>query len=184
MSDDNKTIKVLTPEFRVSFPAVFKPKAAFEGNDPTYNIQMLFQKSTDISVLKQAAKKAAKKKFPDGVPKGFRWPWRDGDEKNLDNYKGTIFISAKSKMAPGIVDAKKEEITILDQDKFYAGCWARATLTAYTYDFAGNKGVAFGLQNLQKLRDDEAFSGRANAKDDFDAVEVCEDDWGSDDDFK
>jgi hypothetical protein len=47
-----------------------------------------------------------------------------------------------------------------------------ATLTAYAYDTAGNIGVAFGLQNLQFVRDgEERFDGRTNAADDFDVID-------------
>jgi hypothetical protein len=72
-------------------------------------------------------------------------------------------------MQPGLVDASLQRI-ISEQD-FYSGCYARATITAYGYDKAGNVGVAFGLQNVQKLRDGEAFSGRTAAENDFDAVD-------------
>ena len=35
----------------------------------------------------------------------------------------------------------------------------------------GNKGIACGLGNIQKVRDGEPLSGRTNAADDFDALE-------------
>jgi hypothetical protein len=72
-------------------------------------------------------------------------------------------------MRPGIVDANLQEI--ISEDDFYSGCYARATLTAFAYDKLGNKGVAFGLQNIQKLKDGEHLSGRKNAESDFEAVE-------------
>jgi hypothetical protein len=43
-------------------------------------------------------------------------------------------------------------------------------VTAYAYDKAGNRGVAFGLQNIQKLKDGEAFDGRSKPEDDFQPV--------------
>jgi len=190
MSDSKKEItRITTPAFRVSFPNVFKPKAAFEGQDPTYNIQMLFPKdpdsydypkevkkfAEDISRLKKLAAKAKKDKFGDKKVSGLRNPVRDGDEKDYDGYKGMYFVNAKSKQKPGIVDRSNEEI--IDPQEFYAGCWARATIVAFAYDTAGNKGVAFGLQNLQFLGDDEAFSGKKNAKDDF---EMIDSDFSSD----
>lgn len=165
----NESIRVMTPHFRVSFPNLFKPKAAFEGQEPVYSVQMLIPKDTNIDELKKAAKQAAVKKFGNDVPKNIRWPFKNGNEKNLENYKDMIVIEARSKMKPGVVDRQLNEV--LDPGEVYAGCWARATLVAYGYDKAGNKGVSFGLQNIQKVKDDEAFSGRANAKDDFDALD-------------
>ncbi len=191
MSDSKKEIsRVMTPAFRVSFPNVFKPKAAYENSEPTYNLQMLFPKDPesheypdnvkqfagDLKKLKALAKKAKTEKFGDKkMGAGFRSPFRDGDEKVYDGYKGMTFVNAKSKQKPGIVDRSNEEI--IDPNEFYAGCWARATLVAFAYDTAGNKGVAFGLQNIQFLGDGEAFSGKKNAKDDF---EMIDSDFGSD----
>ena len=166
--------KCTTPEFRVSFPAVFKP-TAFEGAEPKYSVTMLFDKRTDISALKALAKAALIKKWPDPASRPTTMrnpPFRDGDKEKPDvaGYANTIFVRASSKIRPGIVDAGRN--AILDETDFYAGCYARATLVAYGYDQKGNKGVAFGLQNIQKLRDGEAFSGRAKAEDDFEAVET------------
>ena len=168
--------KCLTPEFRVSFPAVFQPKT-FEGQEPKYRIVMLFDKKTDITPLKKLAADAVNKKWPDKSkrPKFKHNPFRDGDEEKagIEGYAGKIFIGASSKLQPGVVDQRKNQI--MTEDEFYAGCYARATLTAYAFDTAGNTGVAFGLQNVQKLRDGEPFSGRTKAEDDFDMVETTDD---------
>lgn len=164
--------KIITPKFRVSFPQVFEPKG-FEGQEPKYSVVMLFDKATDISALKKLAQKAVEERWPDPAkrPKGLKNPFRDGDieKAGMDGYANTIFITATSKMKPGLVD--KNAQPIIDQDEFYAGCYARAQLTAYAYDKAGNKGVAFGLQHIQKLEEGEPFSGRAKAEDVFGAVE-------------
>lgn len=178
MSEEKKISKVLTPMFRVSFPNVFKAKAAFEGQEAVYSVQMLFPKSTDLKELKKLCAEVATKKWgpKEKWPKNLRMPFKDGNEKNLDNYKDMIVIEARSKMQPGLVDQKVQPI--IDAGEFYAGCWARATLTCYAYEKAGNKGVSFGLQNLQKMKDDVAFSGKRNAKDDFEVIET--DESGSD----
>lgn len=165
--------KCLTPKFRVSFPNVFEPKS-FQNGPLKYSITMLFDKDTDLKELKRAAHNAKIEAWgsnKDKWPKGLRSPFRDGDEKeNLDGYSGCIFVSASSKQRPGVVDKNKEPITAEDES-FYAGCYARATLIAFAYDTAGNKGVSFALQNLQKIADGEQFSGKRSAADDFDVVE-------------
>jgi len=164
--------KCMTPKFRVSFPAVFQPKS-FQDQPEKYSIVMLFDKKTDLKELKRAAANAAIEKWgpKEKWPKSLRMPFRDGDEKtDLQGYEGTIFVSASSKQRPGVIDAKKQPITEEDQS-FYAGCYARATLIAFAYDKAGNKGVSFSLQNIQKLADGESFSGRKAAEDEFEEVE-------------
>lgn len=193
--------KVTTPKFRASFVWAFKPQPPMEGSqgEPKYSVTMLFdaaaRKTPAYRALHDLAVAAAKEKFGDKLkpdPKGafglgwfhgLRYPIRDGAEKSeLDGYEGMTFAPATSKMQPGIVDQQLNRI--ISEDDFYSGCYARATVTAYGYDKAGNKGVAFGLQNLQKLGDGERFSGRVAAEDDFDSVDDFVDGEASDEDGK
>lgn len=169
--------RVITPTFRVSFPAIFKPKA-FEGQEPKYSIVMLFSKKDDISKLKDAARAAIVEKWgadKSKHPKNLRLPFRDGDDKqDLQGYAGCIYVSASSKTQAGLVDQRKQPILV--ESDFYAGCYARAEIIAFAYDKAGNKGVSFALQNVQKIKDGDAFSGRKKAEDVFDSVEDGSDD--------
>ena len=59
----------------------------------------------------------------------------------------------------------------LDQTEVYSGCYGRISVNFYGYNSNGNRGVAAGLGNIQKLKDGEALSSRTNAEDDFEAVE-------------
>lgn len=175
--------KCMTPEFRVSFPHVFEPHA-FEDQDPKFSCVMLFPKNVDLKELKRAVFNAATEKWgpKDKWPKKMRMPFRDGDEKaDLMGYPGTIFVSASSKESnqPQVIGNKKIDgqfPVLTSEAEFYAGCYARATLIAFAYDKMGNQGVSFSLQNLQKLRDGEAFSGRKKAEDEFDEVDDGSDD--------
>lgn len=170
-------LKVVTPPFRVSFPAVFEP-SSYQGGDPKYSVVGLFypDKFTDadkkawasMQAIADAASKDKFKKAVKDLPANFKKPIRSGAEKErLEGYNvpGCMFATFSSKQRPGIVDRNKQPI--LTEEDFYPGCWARATITAYPYDNVG-KGVAFGLHNLQKLGDDENFTGRVAAEEDFD----------------
>lgn len=171
MSTKYKHPHVITPEFRVSFPAVFEP-SGMEGQAKKYSVTMLIPKTVDISELKALVKAAVEAKWPDLTkrPKGLRNPIRDGDAEKaeMDGYAGHWFMTARSSNRPGLVNQNVKPI--LSQDEFYAGCFARASVTAYAYEKSGNKGVAFGLQNVQKLKEGEPFSGRSKAEDDFGPV--------------
>lgn len=178
--------QVLTPEFRVSFPAVFEARAAAEGQEKKFSVTMLFrvaeteaskkagEKVVSIQPLVDAARAVIVEKFgPDKAkwPAGLRLPFRKGTEKDYDGYdEGIIFVRCSSKLRPGVVDQKVQPI--IDPNEFYGGCYAYATVSPYWYDKAGNKGISFGLRNIQKSRDGEPFSGRNKPENDFDAIPV------------
>jgi hypothetical protein len=169
--------KCITPEFRVSFPQVFEAKS-FEGAPPKFSVVMLFSKKTDLKLLKKCVINAATEKWgpKEEWPEGLRLPFKDGDKKkDRQGYEGTIYVSATSKQRPGLVDQNLSPIAEGD-GTFYAGCFARAELLAFAYDTAGNKGVSFGLQNIQKTRDGESLSGRKKAEDVFEAIDDGSDD--------
>lgn len=173
--------KLTTPTFRVSFPAVFQARANVNnpGAPAKFSVVMLFNTADPVvakglETMKAAVIACLTEKFgPDQAkwPKNMRMPFRKGEEKDYEGYgKGVVFVSASSKMKPGLVDAALQPI--IEPNEFYAGCYARATVNAYYYDKAGNKGVAFGLRNIQKVKDGEAFSGAGKPENDFDALEA------------
>lgn len=59
----------------------------------------------------------------------------------------------------------------MDKGEVYSGCYARVSLNLYAFNVDGNKGIAAGLNNVQKLGEGEPLSGRSRAEDDFTAVE-------------
>lgn len=87
--------------------------------------------------------------------------------------KGHYFINANSTTAPQIVDRAVKPI--LDRGEVYSGCYARVSLNFYAFNSNGNKGIACGLGNIQKIRDGESLGGKTSAADDFGTV--------ADDDF-
>lgn len=169
MESKKKAGKIFTPVFRVSFPNILNAKANQRG-EMRYSIAMLFdKKKTDFSELKKMVANAIKEKWGDKPPKGLRSPFRDGDEKDYEGYKGNIFCNASSVSRPGLLDEKAQPI--IDPQEFYPGCFAHATVTAFAYDHMGNQGVAIGLRNIQKVKDGDPIAGRTKPEDDFDAIE-------------
>lgn len=177
---------VMTKNFRLSYPHLFKPKMNEMNGKMEYSIVALFAKGEDLSDLKLAAQKAIEEKWgPDRKkwPVNLKSPFRDQGERAKvvdgvsilpDGYEeGAIFINLKSSHRPGVVDQSVQDI--LDETQLYAGCWCRATVNPYCYDNKGNRGVAFGLTNLQKVKDDECLSGRTRPQDDFQPIAVAAD---------
>lgn len=173
--------KVITGKVRFSYAHVFKPAAIVEGADPKYSVAILIKK-TDKETLKkikdavEAAKQAAAPMWGGKIPANLKLPLRDGDEDRSDQpeYEGCYFLNASSNQKPGIIDADKCEI--MDQSEFYSGCYGRASLNFFAFNQAGNRGIAVGLNNLQKLADGEPLAGRNRPEDDFGDDEEYEDD--------
>ena len=97
---------------------------------------------------------------------------KDGDvEKPGDDvYKDSYFISAKSKSKPQVVD--KFLNVIKDKKEVYSGCYGRASMSFYPYNYKNNKGIACYLGNVQKLEDGERLGHAVNATDEFEAYDV------------
>lgn len=169
---------VTTPEFRGCFLQVFragKPKNAKAEQLPNYSVRAAFPPETDLRVLKAQAEEAAKQKWPAGIPKTLRSPFRRNDE--LDNPVPGIpddwiimtFARREADGRPSVFDQQVRDIEPVNQSEVYAGAWYQASVNAYPYDNSGNKGVAFGLQGIQKRRDDTPLSGKPSVAraDDF-----------------
>lgn len=172
--------RVVTPEATLSFPHLFEPSAIDENSEPKYSASFLFDADTDISALKKVANDAGKAKWGDKYIEmaktgQIRSPFRtDGESKGYP--EGTVFVGARSKKKPGIVLPWNDPTTgkpaqLTDEELVYPGCKVRASLTAFAYDRAGNKGVSFALNNVQWLADGERLDSSVAATDDFDAVE-------------
>jgi hypothetical protein len=154
--------KIMTPEFRISFPKLFEP-GEFDGK-LTYSIVMLFPKDADLSALKDAIVTTAEAKWP-GKVKGKKMPFKDGNERDYEDYQDMIEVKASTKAEfgkPVVVDRNRDEI--LDPSEIYSGCWCRAQVTPYAYDMPVNKGIALGLVAVQKVRDDKSIGGGGPSK--------------------
>jgi len=171
---------LVTPEFRAAFISVFRATAMKNADGtnskPKYSIRAAFPPTAKLDALKKEAESVAREKWGDKIPKTLRSPFRLNEE--LENPVAGIgddwvimSFSANEDRRPGIVDAKLQDI--IDDADVYSGAWYRAQVRAFAYEQAGNKGVSFGLQNVQKLRDDDPLgNGRIPASKAFEPVDV------------
>lgn len=170
---ENST-KVVTGKVRFCYVNVFEPTAMNEGETPKYNICVLIPKddTKTVNAIKkaiEAAKIAGKAKLADKngkIPSTIKVPLRDGDEERSDDpaFENMYFVNANSQRKPTVVD--RELNPIMDKDEFYSGCYGRASLNFYAFNVQ-LKGIAVGLQNLQKLADGEMLAGGSTAEEDF-----------------
>lgn len=174
--------KVIIGPCRLSYTHVFeKYNPDGDSKNAKYMTNVLIPKSEKetVNAVKQAieAAKAAGivSKWGGKEPKKLDMPLRDGDDKDDEVYANTLYVNAKSSTRPGIVDRNKAPI--VDEEEIYSGVWAIVSLTFYPYDTTGNRGVACGLNNIMKFKDDEKLGGRVSAESDFaDIVNVDDED--------
>ena len=184
MAKFNNPTKVITGvNTRWSYVNAWEAKS-INGGAPKFSVSLIIPKSDTKTIEKiQAAIKAAYEEGQ-GKLKGngksvpalsvLKTPLRDGDAERPDDetYADAYFINANSATAPGIVDADRNPI--LDRSEVYSGVYGRASINLYAFNSNGNKGIACGLNNLQKIRDGEPLGGKSRAEDDF-ATEEDED---------
>ena len=197
-------VRYTTPRFRVSFPELFKAQS-YDGGEPKFGCSAVWdpRKFSDKEKilwkkLRKAMNEECKSRFKKAIadmPGNFKDGIRDGSEKaDMEGYgEGTKFASITTKMRPGLIDLRKRNILLPEDEKLiekyerddtpyvidegdiiYPGMYARATVVVYSYDNK-SKGVSLGLMNLQKTGDGERLDSRTDAADDFDD-EFLEDD--------
>lgn len=168
--------KVITGICTFSYLNCWEPKS-INGGTPKFSVSLIIPKSDTKTVeriknaIQAAYEEGAAKLKGNGksVPalKNIKYPLRDGDEERPDdeNYKGCYFINANSASAPGIVDADCQPI--LTRSEMYSGVKGRASINLYAFNAQGNRGIACGLNNLQKISDGTPLGGKSRAEDDF-----------------
>ena len=172
--------KVVTgPETRLSYAHIWEPKA-INDSDPKYSVSLIIPKTDTKTVA--AIQNAIKAAYDEGLSKlkgngktapalsAIKQPLRDGDAERPDDeaYAGCYFMNASSKNQRQIVD--KQVQPILDQSEVYSGCYGRVSVNFYAFNSNGNKGIACGLGNIQKIRDGERLGGGpTSATEDFEA---------------
>jgi len=180
--------KVVTGKVRLSYANIFEPKS-INGSEPKYSVSLIIPKEDTqmVETIKQAienAKERDKGKWNGKIPANLKTPLRDGDEERPDDeaYANSYFVNANSTKAPAVVSTEKDRSTgkaiRLGEDEVYSGCYARVSINFYGFNASGNKGIACGLGNIQKVADGERLGGGSTAEEDFEFEEVdVEDDF-------
>jgi hypothetical protein len=187
---ERELCRIITPEFRVSYPHLFKAQAPPKSDNLKFSITMLFPKTSDLMGVS-----------PDGKPRGLKtvikqakqnkwgdkkfWPAnlvscvKDGDDEEYaenEGYKGHWIIKASTgeDQRPSVVD--RDMTPIENPAVVYPGCYARAYISAFAWDGPRDSGVSFSLDHVQKLRDGKSFSGKKPVEQVFSPVAAPEED--------
>ena len=179
-------------DVRFSYCNLFEAKPPINNptGEPKYSLTVLVPKTN--TAAKAAIDQAINQAIELGV--GTKWngvrppmpslPIHDGDgvrpsdgQPYGEECKGCWVMNATSKRKPGIVNRRVQPI--LDPAEIYSGMWAIVDLNFGAYEYNGNRGISCYLNNVQKVRDDEALGGSAARPESvFAAVEDDDDDLG------
>ncbi len=175
---------LLTPVGRVSFPHLFEPTLNDQGKK-SWSLVLVFDKAAqatdEYKAMVAAVETAASEKFGQKIPSGVKrkslepksgYPFTATAAK--EQYfgwaeDGSVMVTLSSRYAPLALDRDKTEL--LDPEAIYAGCYARASYSCYSYSASGNEGVSFGLRAVQKVKDGEAIGGSRASANDFDDLD-------------
>lgn len=170
--------RIMLRNVRLAFPALFEPSSYGEG-DPAYSATLIMDPAQADAVDKAIAGVARDKwgAKAEAQLKALRAAGkvclRDGDEKaDYDGFEGMMFIAARSKTRPTVVDGQRQPLTQSD-GRIYAGCYVNASLEVWAQDNAYGKRINCTLRGVQFVRDGEAFGGgRPASADEFDELEA------------
>jgi hypothetical protein len=172
--------KVIFGPCRLSYTHLFEKYTPEGGGEGKYMTNVLIPKSEKktVAALEKAIDEAKKAgivgKWGGKEPKKLELPLHDGNDKEDEVYDDCYYVNAKCSTRPGIVDRNKAAIT--DEEEIYSGVWAYVSVTFFAYDVNGNKGIACGLNNVMKFKDDERLGGRVSAEADFADIDDDDDD--------
>jgi hypothetical protein len=175
---ESRSEVIITPEGVASFLNIFRPHPTQKTADgrPKYTMTIIFkkkeQKTPMFKRLKEAAEEVVAEKWSDR-PKKLKWPFLTAEDlENVPNglEDDDVFLRLTAINKPGVVDQHVQPI--LDESLMYAGAVVRCSVQAFTWtDDKGGKGVSFGLNNVQKIKDGPHLAGGSRAEDDFEEVD-------------
>ena len=172
MADSSNPTKVVTGTVRLSFVNLVEPRVGFVGQAPKYSVLLLIPKedTKTVEAIKRAQQAALDNgkasTFGGSIPKKWKDTFRDGDEEQdteqAPEYAGHYFmnVGASEKYPPVLVDQRRQKLSKDDASvAFYSGMYARVSMNAFPFNAQGSKGVSFGINAVQKVRDGEPLSG-------------------------
>lgn len=166
----SKSGNLITPKGRLSFCQILTAKPNKRGKD-MFGTSILIPGTSDIGLLIEATKKCAAEKWGNALPKNLKSPFLKAGEFEYEGYEdGWTLLRPTAIQKPGVVNAAGENVD--ESSEIYPGRWAILSLRPFAYDVDGNRGVSFGLQNVQLLDHDTNLAGRTRAEDEFEPVDT------------
>lgn len=179
--------RVVLKKVRLSWPNLFEPKTRPGSTEAKFSAMLLIPKEGGdyeklLAAEQEALEAGRTTKFNGRIPTKDYSIIHDGDDPEVaEDYperKGHWYmsVSASEKYRPGVVDRAKNPIRPEDRNELgdplvYSGVYANVSVSCFPFNKEGNKGVSFGLNNVQILGYGENLSGGVAAEDEFDEEE-------------
>ena len=177
MENQVNPAKVIVTNVELGYVHALAPYKG-ETSEAKYSVVILLPKTDTEQVRKvklaiKAAHEAGQKdKWSGKGPElgACKHPLRDGDKERPDDevFKGCYFMTASAKTKPGVIDLYGRDLTEPGrEEETYSGMKANVSVTFFAFSTNGSKGIACGLNNIQKVADGPRRGGRISAAADF-----------------
>lgn len=164
---------------RIAYPHLFAPHAYQNGPNKKYEATFMIPKEDHLALeeVKKAAAAAKAKKWGSESIKGLLSPIKDGDELSTEAFAGHWIVVARATPRDGgggQPGAVLPNLQPASEDDIQSGDFVNADINAYAYDTSGNKGVSFGLNNVQLVaKGDRIGGGKSRPENVFEAMEMA-----------
>lgn len=160
---------------RASFVFIAAQRVDENGQPKKYSMKVLIPKSDTASVttvdaaIQQAFQQGLAEKWNNATPPGMTVAYYDGDAPGRrPEEAGHMVLSTSSLRKPGVYNEQVQPV--IDPEFIYSGCWVNVQLNAYPFKKAGNTGISFGLNMVQKARDGEPLGTQVDPNSVFQPV--------------
>lgn len=149
---------------RIAYPNIATARARDlpDGTkgEPRHSVTLVFSDEVNLAAMKAECTRVALEKYPNGLPKKFKSPFRSGEERQGDDGSYPEGFNATDTFCEFWRYERFGKIPCVDQHRndllpsdIYAGMTGRVAYRAFCYDVSGNKGISLGLEGFQKAGD-------------------------------
>lgn len=151
----SKDTKILLPKARASFARIFEPEMV-KKNDGSekavYSTSLIFPDETpteEIRKISQLFKAVATEKWGDKIPANLVLPLKKKEDavsndtgERYNGYEGTGYhLQTKADRSQPPVKDQRKQIVTKESGKFYSGCWCRAVVSGWAWEFQDERGI-------------------------------------------